>query len=332
MKTNIKKTTIIFLALNVLIGVIVIVILIKNSDRYFIKNILRDDSEIFFYTSPILDCEDISQGGTSVVSYEQFNKTAEQLSKKYQISNFSIYFRDLNNGPWVGINEKEFFSPASLMKTPILMSFLKQVERNPELIKKEAVATEEYFDYSIKQNFDLKTSIVKGQKYTLEEIARLMITESDNVATLMLSKYVDQDDYNNLLRAVGLVVEEKGKDVDVQVKDFAGFFRILYNSSYLNRNSSEDALKLFSQSTFASGIVAGVPKGTVVAHKYGERSLEQKQDGVIVTKEKQLHDCGIVYAKTSPYILCVMTRGKDFAKQESFISEVSKFVYNQVSK
>ncbi len=319
-----------FLILN-LIGLIVIIILVVKDRENISSLITRDKSEDFTFTSPILDCENAYQSEDTIVGYKEIHKEAENLSEKYSISNFSIYFRDLNNGPWVGINEKALFSPASLMKTPILIAFLKNAERNPQLLEKKVVATDEYFDYALKQNFEVKTKIEKGGSYTLEQLLTNMIAESDNIATLMLSKYVVQSDYNNLLEAVGLEVQDGGEDVDVRVKDFAGFFRVLYNASYLNREYSEFALSILSKSTFKLGIVDGLPREIQVAHKYGERSIEQKQDGVTIIKERQLHDCGIVYSEKNPYILCVMTRGKDFEKQESFISEISKFVYNEVS-
>ncbi len=329
----VPKKVLPFLIVNGLIGIAVIGVVAFGRSKPLASNIIkRDSSKEFTFTSPILDCENVNQGEAGVLLYKDVKENAESFAKKYSISSYSIYFRDLNNGPWIGINEKEVFSPASLMKTPILISFLKQVERTPELIKKQVVATDEYFDYSIQQNFDMKTKIIKGNTYTLEQVAALMISESDNVATLMLSKYVDQDDFDSLLKAIGVSIEEKGQDADIRVKDFAGFFRILYNASYLNRQSSEAALRLLSQSTFTSGIVAGVPKGIVVAHKYGERSVEQKQDGSTLVKEKQLHDCGIVYSEPNPYILCVMTRGKDFQQQENFISDISRFIFKQFSK
>jgi beta-lactamase class A len=326
MNTSFKKL-IPFLIVNICIGIVIILIITLKSTPVAMSNIKRDNSDKFLFTSPILDCENVSQGNTISISYKDLNTTATNLAQQYDISKYSIYFRDLNNGPWVGLNEKESFSPASLMKTSLLISFLKQVERDPELIKKEVVATDEYFNYSIDQNFELKTKVIKGQTYSLEEIAGLMITESDNVAASILSKYINQADFNLLLKTVGVPFETKNTDVDIRVKDFAGFFRILYNASYLNRENSEAALRLFSQSTFDAGIVAGVPKGVSVAHKYGERSLEQKQDGISIIKELQLHDCGIVYAEEKPYILCIMTRGQDFKKQIQFIASISEYIY-----
>lgn len=100
-------------------------------------------------------------------------------------------------------------------------------------------------------------------------------------------------------------------------KDLSTVFRSLYNSSLYEWQLSEQALKLMSQTTFKQGIVAGVPEGTAVSHKFGENTDE-------------LHDCGIVYYPEHPYLICVMTRGGDFDKLVTSISQISKTVWDFV--
>lgn len=294
------------------------------------KKITRDLGKEFVYTSPILDCEETRQSKDTAINYQDLSSETERLAKQNGLSSFSVYYRDLNNGPWVGINEKNTFAPASLMKTPLLIAFLKHVERKPELLDFEVVASQEYFDLALKQNFDLTTKIEKGQAYTLRQVAEIMIQDSDNVATIILSKYIIEKDFNDLLHAIGLTIENKGQDVDIRVKDFAGFFRVLYNASYLDREMSELALSILAGSTFKDGIVAGINPNISVAHKYGERSIEEKQTSGVVVKERQFHDCGIVYHPSSPYILCIMTKGKDFSKETHFIQDVSSFIYKKI--
>jgi hypothetical protein len=45
------------------------------------------------------------------------------------------------------------------------------------------------------------------------------------------------------------------------------------------------------------------------------------------TRQKQLHDCGIVYLPGKPYLLCIMTRGQDFTNLTSTVKEISALVY-----
>jgi beta-lactamase class A len=51
----------------------------------------------------------------------------------------SIYYRDFKNGPWILINGEETFTPASLLKVPIMIALYKLAETNP------AILTEEFF-------------------------------------------------------------------------------------------------------------------------------------------------------------------------------------------
>lgn len=129
-----------------------------------------------------------------------------------------------------------------------------------------------------------------------------------------------QDTYTRL----GIIDPKGPFDQTIEVKQYSSIFLQLYNSSFFDtKESSEQALELLSQSTFDKGLVAGVPKGTVVAHKFGERS--DFTDGI-----RQLHDCGIVYFPGSPYLLCVMTRGRDMNMLAQTISSISKMVYQEV--
>ena len=75
----------------------------------------------------------------------------------------------------------------------------------------------------------------------------------------------------------------------------------------------QKVLDLLSQSTFIQGIVAGVPEGVKVAHKFGEAEGVDKE-GKVVTHI--LNDCGIVYKPESPYILCIMIEGEDYSQME----------------
>jgi beta-lactamase class A len=112
-------------------------------------------------------------------------------------------------------------------------------------------------------------------------------------------------------------------DSTVTVRGYSGFFRILFNASYLNKDDSEYILSLLAQSDFTDGLVAGVPSGVPVAHKFGERELSD-------SSLDQIHDCGIVYYPGHPYLLCVMTEGHNTAKQISAIKQISAAVYHEV--
>jgi formylmethanofuran dehydrogenase subunit D len=81
-----------------------------------------------------------------------------------------------------------------------------------------------------------------------------------------------------------------------------------------------------SAASFSGGLISGVPAGVSVSHKFGEKVI----DASVPTL--QLHDCGIVYHPRTPYLLCVMSQGRDYDELSSFIGDVSKTVYRSVEK
>jgi hypothetical protein len=111
----------------------------------------------------------------------------------------------------------------------------------------------------------------------------------------------------------------------ISVVGYSGFFRILFNASYLNREMSELALELLALQDFPSGITAGVPRGVTVAAKFGE-TLPARPGG-----ELQLHEFGIVYAPSGPYILGIMTVGNARDVQAKVLRDLSALIYSEVA-
>jgi hypothetical protein len=96
---------------------------------------------------------------------------------------------------------------------------------------------------------------------------------------------------------------------------------VLYNATYLSEERSEQALRLLSRSSYDSGIVSGLPEGTLTANKFGFNENARYADGT------QLHDCGIVYVDPEPYILCIMTKTPDVPTAQAAIAAISEQVY-----
>ena len=153
-----------------------------------------------------------------------------------------------------------------------------------------------------------------------------MIIYSDNVAYDLLLENIDNRLLVQTFTDLGINISQGFTNPSgniLSVKDYASFFRILYNSSYLNKTMSEKALKLLNQVEFDKALVAGLPSTITISHKFGEREF-------LATGEKQLHDCGIIYLPDKPYLLCVMTRGKDISLLANAISQISSLIYRQL--
>lgn len=287
------------------------------------------NKESYFFINPLLECENnlISDDNKSLIEIKkEISSLIDKSLESKDISFASIYFRDLNNGPWFGINEKELFSPASLLKVPLMIAYLKEAESNPEILS-ETIIFNKNPDYN-EQNIKPENQLVLNQEYSIEELIERMIIYSDNDAYDILVNKVDIKKYEKIYQDLGIDIslakDNPGGDI-IKIKEYASLFRVLYNASYLTKEMSEKALFILSQTTYKNGLAKSIPKDITIAHKFGERRY-------IETEKKQLHDCGIVYLPQKPYLVCIMSKGSDFNKLSKFIQDSSHIIYKHLIK
>ncbi len=289
------------------------------------KGELHEGSDGF--TNPLLECE-FGENYISKGALKPFKIKAETyingIIAEKKASTVSLYFRDLNNGPWFGINEDENFFPASLMKVPTMITILRMAEKNPNMLEK--IIEFAKGDTASNQYFKPSDAVQVGKSYTVRELIERMIIQSDNNATALLVETIDEENLKKIYTELGINIPFKELRDYITTKRYASFFRILFNASYLSRFSSEEALRLLSSIEFTEGIRAGVPLNIIVSHKFGEQQKTQQTN----SEEKQLHDCGIVYYPKHPYILCIMTRGTDFKQLAGVLRDISRFVFDEV--
>ncbi len=277
--------------------------------------------------NPLLEC-DVAAGAISA-KQENFDSElstfVDVINAKPEITDTSVYFRDLNNGSVINVNANEPFYPASLLKVPIMISYYLRSESDPSVLMQKITYQSPATELSIgTQLVPPEQQIQVGKTYTVEQLIEYMIKYSDNQAMALLYDNLpiteQVDVYSQLGVDPSVITDPTGT---LTVSQYAIFFRILFNASFLSQADSEKALRLLTQTTFNEGLRSGVPTSVPIAHKFGERNFDQ---GV-----QQLHDCGIVYYPGHPYLLCIMTRGTDIEHLEGAIADVSKFVYNKIN-
>lgn len=278
------------------------------------------------YINPLLECE-VAEG-TIDARKQNFRdglfKEIQDIKKQNQLSEVAVYFRDLNNGPAFGVDETGEFFPASLLKVPVMMAYYRWDEEEPGLLAKE-VLYDGPRDFGVSISIKPREELVPGTTYSVEELIRRMIVFSDNQSLILLTERLPEGRIRDLFSLLGVgedvLVDSQGR---LTVKEYAGFFRILFNSSYLSRENSEKALLLLASTDYHDALPTGVPQGIQVAHKFGEA-------GTSMT-ERQLHDCGIVYFPEHPYLACIMTRGRELNELKQSIVDISKFIYEKVDE
>ncbi len=286
----------------------------------------RENHNQYTFISPLLAC--IFPESIELKEYSTLEKTIQtrldDLKDQGQIDTMSYYFRNLEDGRWVGIDEMSKFEPASLFKVPIMMAYYKAAEEHPEVLTEKITYTKEHNSGSLIVSDQLKL----GNSYTINELINLMITESDNVALSMLNANLDYAVLRELFVDLGIDYpgDPSSGIYTISPREYSLFFRVLYNGTYLSNTYSETALKLLSQATFEHGLDAGLPTDVTISHKFGERGI-YSDTGDIAGYE--LHDCGIVYGPTGDYFLCVFTSGKDIDGLADAIRQVSEISYTE---
>ncbi len=338
-KHNLKKIVIVIisLALFFVLGIIAdrIYTAAINSNASNPRITVRqsDLNEVSYrFIDPLLAC-DVSEKKETTEFTPLKIKIQSIINDKVnrdQANTVSIYF-DTRDGNWLNINPSEKYSPASLMKVPTAIAYFKEAEDNPAILQNKMLY-DGSFDLNKLEYFQPEKTIEPNQSYTAEDLLFRMLGYSDNNAYYILANSIDGNILNEVYSDLGIVWPKninEAQDDFITVKQYANFFRILYNASYLDRDMSEKALSFLSQTDFPQGMIAGIPKNIVVAHKFGERNFGNVADPA---SQKELHDCGIVYFPDHPYLLCIMTKGTNFDDLSGTIKDISNTVYQYIDQ
>jgi beta-lactamase class A len=270
----------------------------------------------FPYLSPRIFMENQND---ILINFTLLRERLLSYSQSFQ-STIGIYFEYLPSGVSIGINEKEPFVLASLLKVPLVMGVYNQI--NLEKLKKTDVLTitEKNLDHS----FGTLWEKGPGTPITVEEAVRLALQKSDNTATSVLFTNIPSGVLSEVFDYLDIPKELNSASPVVTAKNYSSVLRSLYLSSYLPPQYSNEILNILAKTEFKDKLPAGVPDNVTIAHKIGVYETDNPKDAAYT-------DCGIVYVPKRPYILCVMV--KDNEKNASkYIKEVSSIVYTYVVK
>ena len=169
-----------------------------------------------------------------------------------------------------------------------------------------------------------------GQKITVRELLRLMITVSSNLATNILIELVTPEQTTGFMHALGaqgLIVRrgvEDGKAFRLGLNNAAtarGLMQLLVRLAKREVSSPEDLdemIEILLQQQFNEMIPAQLPEQVRVAHKTGWTG-------------EYYHDVGIIYSPAgSEFVLAILTRGfQTDADAHPFIASLAHAVYER---
>ena len=272
------------------------------------------------YVAPIIAAGPVKESHQYAELKSDISNLIDKEKQSGLVTSVSVYLKNFSSANWMEINPQEHYSPGSLLKVAVLITYLHMSESIPNLLKTEMVyhgdrrfrfPTEHY----------LSDTVREGHKYSVAELLHYMIKHSDNKATVFLENYMDTTIFKKIFSDLGMkAIHFDDPNYTLSVREYSRLMKALYNAGYLGANKSEFAISMLTEGTFREGLLKELPKSVVVAHKFGEA-------GDQFTHE--LHESGIVYVNNNPYLLTVMTRGTDWSKLSETISHISKLVYDR---
>lgn len=283
---------------------------------------VRENTSKYQLVNPLLLTTTFRKAPEYAALTQKLNTYIDTSRDHGDSTSISVYLKDLNTAHWTGINEDKLYDPSSMLKVAVMIGYLKEAETDPTILQKKLVY-KAYVDPG--QHYKPQNPLKDGN-YSIEELIKAMIIDSDNVALNALYDN-NREPFVNVLKTLQIPPPATINTTDfMSAADYSKIFRTLYNATYLSPEVSEQVIKLLTTTTFDKGITTGVPKDMLVAHKFGEHTSAFAG----VSTSNQLHDCGMVYYPGHPYFLCIMTRGNNFSKLEKVVSDISKITYDAI--
>ena len=239
-------------------------------------------------------------------------RTDNKLQTKLQeaISGYKgdigIYVKNLRTGKIVAINADTIFPTASIVKVPILLGIMDKIDKGE--IKYDSALT--YKDSLLYAGSDILGSFKNDEKIALKKIIMLMLTTSDNTASLWLQSLAGTGTrINELMDGLGL----KNTKVNSRTPGREGFraiyqwgqttpremgtlFEKIYLKEVFSPTASERMLRSLGRNYWDENeAISQIPPTIEVFSKNG---------CVNASRSEAL----LVNAPKNPYIFCIFTK------------------------
>jgi len=240
---------------------------------------------------------------------------AQKVNKKLQQSletlttgfkgDVGIYVKDLHTGKIASINADSIFPTASMVKVPILIGIMDKLNKGELKYHQELT----YKDSLLYAGSDLLASLKNNEKVELSKVIMLMLTTSDNTASLWLQSLAGTGTrINQILDSIGYTAtrvnsrtpgREAGRDKfgwgQTSPKEMATMFEALANRTLMDATSSEKMIRLLGRNYWDEEALSQIPPDVFVASKNGAVNASRSE---------------VVYVsgKNARYVFCICTK------------------------
>jgi len=235
---------------------------------------------------------------------KKLQHTLENLTTGFK-GDVGIYVKDLHTGKTASINADSIFPTASMVKVPILIGIMDKLNKGELKYHQELT----YKDSLFYAGSDLLASLKHNEKVELSKVIMLMLTTSDNTASLWLQSLAGTGTrINQILDSIGYTAtrvnsrtpgREAGRDKfgwgQTSPKEMASLFEALANRTLMDASSSEKMLRLLGRNYWDEEALSQIPPDVFVASKNGAVNASRSE---------------VVYVsgKNARYVFCICTK------------------------
>ena len=264
---------------------------------------------------------------------KKLQKNVQALVNDYK-GDIGIFIKSLKTGKVVQINADTVFPTASIVKVPILIGIINKIKLGELSYHQEF----SYNDSMLYAGVDILGSFKNGEKIELSKLIMLMLSMSDNTASLWLQKLAGTGTAINVLMEkngfVSTYVNSRttGRENDrtqygwgqTTPKEMAVIFEKLYKGEIINDSLSKKMIRLLGRNYWDEEALSEIPATIFAASKSGAVDASRSEILLVMAKE--------------PYILSVFTKNnKDQSwntTNEAWVlfRKLSKIMYNYYSR
>ena len=275
-------------------------------------------------THPLLTCSTTAPDSGALADVRASVTKILDAGLRQGLTRAAVHVSDLETCEWFEIGGSELFHPASMMKLPLALTWLRRASQDGAVLSQQLLFDAPP-DADSREDKNVAVALVSGQSYAVEDLLQRMLIHSRNDAKWLLARDVPPSVQDAVWTDLGLLPPAHDRDVLVNVNEIALMLHALYDGAWLGRDGSERALGWLSNGVFTDGLTARLPAGAIVAHKFGRRVRSDALPGMWWL---QLHECGILYRTGHPVLVCVMTEGTDERVQQRVIQEIGAALWS----
>ncbi len=265
---------------------------------------------------------------------KNLQKQIENLIKGFN-GDIGIYIHDLKHNKIVSINADTVFPTASIVKISILTGIMDKIEKGVLQYHQQLI----YKDSLLYEGEDILGSFKNSEKIELSKVMMLMLTTSDNTASLWLQSLAGGGvRINEILDSLGFKATRVNSRTPGRQEarnqygwgqttphEMESFMERIVNGDILSKASSEKMLRLLGRQYWDEEAMSQVPPGIFIADKNG--AVDESRSEVMY-----------VNSKTNPYIVSIFTKNnKDLSwdtNNEAWVltRKVSAFLWQYFNK